>query len=71
VYLPVTDVAVADSYDFAHALRLRAELRVAEETANVLRRFVVPDIEKDQSVPLMPQRGTIKAVIQGEKSWAF
>ena len=69
--MPVTYVAMADSDDFAHAVRLRAKLRVAEETADVFCRFVVPDIEKDQRVPLMKQRGLIKAVIRGEKSWAF
>src|SRR5439155_2792346 len=38
---------------------------------NVCDRFILPDIQKDQAVPLMSQRGMVKAMVQSEKSWAF
>jgi hypothetical protein len=70
VHLPVADSAVVDANNFTHALCLRVKGGVPEKATNVFGRFVLPDVKEDQAVPLMPQRGMVKAMIQSEKSWA-
>lgn len=66
VCLPVAHSTVVDANDLSHALCLSAKGGVPEKATNVFGRFILPNIKKDQAVPLMPQRGMVKAMIQSK-----
>ena len=70
VHLPVAETVVADTYDFAHALRASAKCLVAQETAYILRRFVDSDFEIYQAVSGMEECRTIKTLVTGKVRWA-
>ena len=61
---------MVDTDNFPHVLCLRAKGGVPKKATNVFGRFILPDIKKDQTIPLMPQRGTVKVMVQSEKGWA-
>lgn len=52
---------------FSHALRLRTNLRVAEEATNVFSYLIEGDVKMDEAVSRMKQARMIKAMIPREK----
>jgi hypothetical protein len=47
VQLPIAHAAVADTYDFAHALGLRAKRLVTQEATNILGSLIIQHVKPD------------------------
>ena len=71
VDLPIGYPALADTYDFPHALDSHAKLSVAKKPANVCGNLVSPNFEKHQTISRMEQSWMIKAVVMGEEGWSL
>jgi hypothetical protein len=65
--LPIAHVAMADTYDFAHALDLRAKRLVTQEATNICGSLIVQHIKPDQTITGVAQLRTIKPVIAREE----
>jgi hypothetical protein len=63
VQLPIAHAAVADTYDFAHALGLRANRLVTQEATNICGSLIVQHIKPDQTITGVAQLCAIKPVI--------
>lgn len=65
--LPIAHAAVAYTYDFAHALGLRAKRLVTQEATNMCGSLIVRHIKPDQTITSVAQLYVIKPVIAREE----
>jgi hypothetical protein len=67
VQLSIIDAAVADTYDFAHALGLRAKRLVTQEATDICGSLIVQHIKPDQTITGVAQLRAIKPMIAREE----